>query len=269
MPIAGTDQYSIRPVHTAVDIGPVKCLSATDGSSQDEADAVQSTCGGGLGEPRAWEQVTFDYVDGSAYETVVHLRFAHSNKCLDVAGASLDDSAVIEQQECGQSTSEQWILRPAFNATQLGGSTGAARYRIDTPVSTTTVLEVPKCVTAPSTQVKMGTWSSASACQKWTLKSLGDDMYKIVDGNSKVPLDIKGCSKLPRATMIIFPDNTSECQKWRIEPTPGGTYSVIAVSSGLSLDVANASSDRRRRGDHLVLPRRQGTTLGLQAPVAA
>ncbi|MFB6719633.1 RICIN domain-containing protein [Kribbella sp. NPDC056345] len=242
MPIAGTDQYSIRPVHTAVDTGPVKCLSAAGGSSQDEANAVQSTCGGGLGEPRAWEQVTFGYVDGSAYETVVQLRFAHSNKCLDVAGASLDDSALIQQQECGQSTSEQWILRPAFNATQLGGSTGATRYRIDTPVSTTTVLEVPKCVTAASTQLKMGTWSSTSLCQKWTLKSLGDDMYKIVDGNSKTPVDIKGCSKLPRATMIIFPDNTSECQKWRIEPTPGGTYSVIAVSSGLSLDIANASS---------------------------
>ncbi|WP_344157284.1 RICIN domain-containing protein [Kribbella yunnanensis] len=241
MPIAGTDQYSIRPVHTAVDTGPVKCLSAAAGSSQDDTNAVQSTCGGGLGEPRAWEQVTFDYVDGSAYETVVHLRFAHSNKCLDVAGASLDDSALIQQQECGQSTSEQWILRPAFNATQLGG-TGTTRYRIDTPVSTTTVLEVPKCVTAASTQIKMGTWSSASLCQKWTLKSLGDDMYKIVDGNSKTPLDIKGCSKLPRATMIIFPDNTSECQKWRIEPTPGGTYSVIAVSSGLSLDIANGSS---------------------------
>ncbi|MFI5729464.1 RICIN domain-containing protein [Kribbella sp. NPDC051587] len=241
MPIAGTDQYSIRPVHTAVDAGPVKCLSATGGSSQDDANAVQSTCGGGLGEPRAWEQVTFDYVDGSAYETVVHLRFAHSNKCVGTAEASLDDGALIQQQECGQSTSEQWILRPAFNATQLGG-TGSTKYRVDAASSTTTVLEPPKCVTAPSTQIKMGTWSSTSVCQRWNLKSLGDDMYKIVDANSKLPLDIQGCSKLPRATTIIFPDNTSECQKWRIEPTPGGTYSVIAVSSGLSLDVAGGSS---------------------------
>ncbi|WP_405056086.1 RICIN domain-containing protein [Kribbella sp. NBC_01505] len=241
MPIAGTDQYSIRPVHTAVDAGPVKCLSAAGGSSQDDTNAVQSTCGGGLGEPRAWEQVTFDYVDGSAYETVVHLRFAHSNKCLDVATASLDNGALIQQQECGQSTSEQWILRPAFNAQQLGG-TGTTRYRVDTAVSTTTVLEVPKCVTTASTQLKMGTWSTASVCQKWNLKSLGDDMYKLIDTNSKQALEIKGCSKLPRATMIIFPDNTSECEKWRIEPTPGGTYSVISVSSGLSLDVANGSS---------------------------
>ncbi|MFK4087574.1 RICIN domain-containing protein [Kribbella sp. NPDC020789] len=241
MPIAGTDQYSIRPVHTAVDAGPVKCLSAAGGSSQDETNAVQSTCGGGLGEPRAWEQVTFDYVDGSAYETVVQLRFAHSNKCLGTADASLDNGALIQQLECGQSTSQQWILRPAFNATQLGG-TGTTKYRVDTPVSTTTVLESPKCATASATPIKMGTWSSTSVCQRWNLKSLGDDMYKLIDTNSKLPLDIQGCSKLPRATVIIFATSTSECQKWRIEPTPGGTYSVIAVSSGLSLDVANASS---------------------------
>ncbi|WP_165956715.1 RICIN domain-containing protein [Kribbella antibiotica] len=241
MPIAGTDQYSIRPVHTAIDNGAVKCLSASGGSSQDETNAVQSTCGAGLGEPRAWEQVTFDYVDGSAYETVVHLRFAHSNKCLDVAGASLDNSALVQQNECGQSASEQWILRPAFNATQLGGN-GSTKYRVDAASSTTTVLEVPKCVTAATTQVKMGTWSATSACQKWTLKSLGDDMYKLTDGNSKQVLDIKGCSKLPRATTMIFPDNTTECQKWRIEPTPGGTYSIISVSSGLSLDVAGGAS---------------------------
>ncbi|GAA0607563.1 hypothetical protein GCM10009534_47870 [Kribbella sandramycini] len=241
MPIAGTDQYSIRPVHTAVDVGPVKCLDVTGGSSQDEVAVIQSSCGGGLGEPRAWQQVTFDYVDGSAYETVVQLRFAHSGKCLGVAAASLDDDALTQQVPCGQAASEQWILRPAFNATQLGG-TGSTRYRVDAAVGTTTVLEVPKCVTAASSPVRMGTWASASVCQKWNLRSLGDDIYKLVDTNSKLPLEIKGCSKLPRASMIIFPDGASECQKWRIEPAPGGTYSVIAVSSGLSLDVANGSS---------------------------
>jgi hypothetical protein len=239
MPIAGTDQYSIRPVHTAVDVGPVKCLNVSGGSSQDLANVVQSSCGGGLGEPQAWQQVTFDYVDGSAYETVVHLRFAHSNKCLGVADASLNDDALIQQLECGQGTDEQWILRPAFNATQLGNN-GTTRYRVDA-ASGTTVLEVPKCVTAASSPIRMGTWSTASVCQKWNLRSLGDDMYKLIDTNSRLALEIKGCSKLPKATMITFPDNTSECEKWRIEPTPGGTYSVIAVSSGLSLDVANGS----------------------------
>ncbi|QNE18683.1 hypothetical protein F1D05_13145 [Kribbella qitaiheensis] len=242
IPIAGTDQYSIRPVHTAVDAGPIKCLNVTGGSSQDEANVVQTACGGGLGEPRAWEQVTFGYVDGSAYETVVQLRFAHSEKCLGVADASLNDSALIQQTSCGQSASEQWILRPTFNATQLGGVNGSARYRVDAASGTTTVLEVPKCVTAAGSPVRMGTWSTTSLCQKWTLRSLGDDMYKIIDTNTKQALEINGCSKLPRANMIIFTDNTSECEKWRIEPTPGGSYSVIAVSSGLSLDVAGGSS---------------------------
>jgi hypothetical protein len=237
MPISGTDQYSVRPAHTAVGGGPVKCLDTLNGSTEDNTKMIQYQCGGGTGDPFAWQQVTFTYVDGSAYDTVVQLKLAHSGKCVSVADARLDDTAPVVEQTCGQATNQQWILRPAFNATQLG----AGRYRTEAATSDK-VLDITDCHKENGAQVRMWDWVSGSPCQKWKLESQGDDVYKVVDPNSGNALEIQGCSKLPRATVFMFASNASPCEQWRIEPTPGGTYSVIAVSSGLSLDVAGCSA---------------------------
>ncbi|GAA1562454.1 hypothetical protein GCM10009804_18960 [Kribbella hippodromi] len=240
MPVPGTDQYSVRPAHTAVGDGPVKCLDTLNGSTEDNTKMIQYACGGGTGDPFAWQQVTFTYVDGAAYDTVVQLKLAHSGKCVAVADARLDDTAPVVQQTCGQSTNQQWILRPAFNADQLGAG-GAGRYRTEAATSNR-VLDITDCHKEPGSQVRMWDWVTGSPCQKWKLESLGDDVYKIIDPNSGNALEIQGCSKLPRATVFMFPSNASPCERWRIEPTPGGSYSVTAVSSGLSLDVAGCSS---------------------------
>ncbi|MBB6570593.1 hypothetical protein HPO96_26165 [Kribbella sandramycini] len=240
MPVPGTDQYSVRPVHTAVDDGPIKCADVFEGRTDDDTRIVQYPCGGGQGDPFAWQQVTFDYVDGSAYDTVVQLKFAHSGKCLDVDKARLDDTAPATQKTCGQATSQQWILRPAFNATQLGGAN--ERYRT-TAATGPAVLDVTDCRTGPESEVRMWEIVEGSKCQAWKLDSLGDDIYRIVDPTSGHPLTIQGCSRLPRATVYLFPVDGSDCQKWRIEPTPGGTYSVVAVSTGMSLDVAGCRPD--------------------------
>ncbi|GAA1613449.1 hypothetical protein GCM10009789_79610 [Kribbella sancticallisti] len=239
-PVAGTEQYALKPVHTAVGEGPVKCADMDDWSLSDGGQLLQWPCGDGNGDPTANQQVTLEYVDGASYDTVVQLKLAHSKKCLSIIGGAVTDNAPVQQETCGQGANQQWILRPSFNATQLGENM-TARYRTSAATSTTQVLDIENCQTADGANVRMWDDIAGSPCESWKLQSVGDDVYKIVDPNSSKALDIDGCSKLPAGVVTIWTSNESECQLWRIEPSPGGTYSVVQVSSGLSLDVAGCS----------------------------
>ncbi|WP_405061797.1 RICIN domain-containing protein [Kribbella sp. NBC_01505] len=236
VPIPGTDQYSLRPAHTAVGDGPVKCADVLNADTADGAPVIQYLCGGGTGDPFAHQQMTVDYVDGSSYDTVVQLRFAHSGKCATVKDAGTADLVPVVQQTCGQVSNQQWILRPAYNTVQLGGN-GTARYRVEAATSNTKVLDVIDCEDTDPGRVRMWNWVPGSPCQAWQLQSLGDDVYKIIDPDNGKALDVDGCSKVPKGQIQVFSSNDSECQKWRIEPTPGGSFSVLAVSTGLALDV--------------------------------
>ncbi|WP_328994282.1 RICIN domain-containing protein [Kribbella sp. NBC_01245] len=233
--IAGTDQYSVRPMHS------MKCADVDDWGMGDGAQLIQWPCGSGNGEATANQQMTIEYVDGSSYDTVVQLKFAHSGKCATVVPdgpvTTADDYAPIQQHTCGQLTTQQWVLRPSYNADQLGEN-GTARYRVEAATSAH-VLDIEDC--ARTENVRMWLWVPGSPCQSWKLESLGDDVYKIIDPSTNRAIDIEGCSKQLRGTIRAFASNDSECQRWRIEPSPGGSYVVTAVSSGLSLDVAGCS----------------------------
>ena len=139
---------------------------------------------------------------------------------------------------CGLGSDQQWILRPAYNATQLNA---AARYRVESALGST-VLDVADCGTRPtSDDIRMWHWVATSPCQKWQLKGSGDDVYTMIDIRTGKAVDITGCSQLPEVPVLLFDANNSECQRWRIEPSPGGTYSVVAVTSGLSMDVGDCN----------------------------
>ncbi|GAB3406659.1 hypothetical protein GCM10027569_17410 [Flindersiella endophytica] len=239
--VAGSDQYALKPVHTATGAGPLKCADLSDWSMIDGGQLVQWPCGNGSGDPTANQQFLLEYVDGASYDTVIQLKLAHSGKCLSIIGGTLNDSDPVQQETCGQGANQQWILRPAYNATQLGEN-GAARYRTEAATSTTQVLDITDCHTEDGSDVRMWAWVAGSPCQGWKLESLGDDVYKLVDPHSSKVLDIDGCSQLPLGTVQTWTSNESECQRWRIEPSPGGSYSVLQVGSGLSLDVAGCSS---------------------------
>ncbi|TDD62850.1 hypothetical protein E1263_02240 [Kribbella antibiotica] len=231
--IAGSDQYSARPMHS------MKCADVANFGPQDGAQLIQYPCGGGTGEPTANQQLTIEYVEGTSYDTVVQVRFAHSGKCATVTPdpaknvTIFDDFAPIQQQTCGQLSTQQWTVRPSYNQTQLGES-GNARYRIEAATSHN-VLDIANC--AASDDIRMWDWVPGSPCQSWKVESLGDDVYKIVDPSSNRALDIRGCSKLLKGYLIAFPSNKSECQRWRIEPSADGSYAVTSVSTGLAMDV--------------------------------
>ncbi|MFF1819396.1 RICIN domain-containing protein [Kribbella sp. NPDC058245] len=231
--IAGTDQYSARPMHS------MKCADVEDFGQQDGAQLLQWPCGSGTGEPTANQQMTIEYIEGTSYDTVVQLRFAHSGKCATVTAEPeknvtvFDDYAPIKQQTCGQLSTQQWTVRPSYNQTQLGEN-GNARYRIEAATSHN-VLDIANC--AATDDIRMWEWVQGSPCQSWKVESLGDDVYKIVDPSSNRALDIRGCSKLLKGSLIAFPSNKGECQRWRIEPAADGSFAVTSVSTGLSMDV--------------------------------
>ncbi|MEU4193716.1 RICIN domain-containing protein [Kribbella sp. NPDC026611] len=240
-PIAGTEQYSLRPVHTAVGAGPMKCADMDNWSMVDGGQLIQWPCGNGSGEPTANQQFTVSYVDGASYDTVVQLKLAHSGKCLSIVDASPADLAPVQQESCGQGSNQQWILRPTFNPTPVGAN-GAGRYRTNPATNANGVLDIQDCHTEDGSNVRIWDDVAGSQCESWQLVSQGDDVYKVVDPHSSKALDVQGCSRQPTAPVTIWTSNDSECQLWRIEPSPGGTYSVLQVGTGYSLDVAGCGT---------------------------
>lgn len=241
VPIAGTDQYSVRHIVSPTTSAGMRCADVA--SSSDGAPVLKKPCGGDNGEPTANQQLTIQYVEGASYDTVVLLRFAHSGKCAGIKDASREDSAPVVQLTCGQGADQQWILRPAYNGTPLGEN-GQAKYQVYALIGTP-VLEVQSCATG--TNVRMATWAN-SGCQKWSLESLGDDLYRIVHPQTGKVLDITGCSQLPKTPVVLFDRvDTSSCQLWRIEPMVNNSnqppnYTVTSPGTGHALNVLDCSA---------------------------
>ena len=222
----GADYVALKPVHS------VKCADVFSFQTQDGAAIVQWPCTEYLNQ-----QITLEYVESAGYETVVRLRFGHSGKCAGVTGGELGNGADVVQQTCSGAAEQQWILRHAYQATQLDG-----RYRIASE-NGGNVLDVTDCRTQDGADVRMWYWISTSPCMKWTVRPLGDDVYEIIDTNSGKLLTITGCGTGNGATVALWPRDGSNCQRWRIEPARDGAYTIFAVNSGKSLDVAGCDPD--------------------------
>nr|CTQ88527.1 putative large secreted protein [Kibdelosporangium sp. MJ126-NF4] len=89
------------------------CVDVYTWQHVDGAAAVQWTCNGS-GIPQANQQFRLEYVEGSGVDVVVRLRPVHSEKCLDVKGASQNNGATLVQWSCGDltKTNQLFYLRP-------------------------------------------------------------------------------------------------------------------------------------------------------------
>lgn len=235
VPVAGTDQYSLRHIVAPTPAPGMRCADVA--GSADGAPVLKQPCGGDNGEPFANQQLTIQYQEGASYDTVVQLKFAHSRKCAGVKDASKLDRAAIVQLTCGQSADQQWVLRPAYNTPAFSGAT----YKVGTLLGSA-ALDAANC----GTDVRM--WTSTGGCQGWRLDSQGDDLYRIVNVASGKVLDITGCSTLPRAPVVLFdPVDDSSCQLWRIEPMVNNSaqppnYTVTSPGTGLALNVLDCKT---------------------------
>ncbi|MFI5730674.1 RICIN domain-containing protein [Kribbella sp. NPDC051587] len=227
VPIAGTEQYQIQAVHVNVAPKPAdglaRCFDVNDQSVADGEKILLWHC---LNQGN--QQVTLEYVEGSSYDTVFRLKFAHSGKCGALADGASGNGVKLVQQPCGTGAEQQFVLRGALNSPQLGG-----RYKI-TSKGGGMSLDIKDCI--PASGVRTWDYIEASACQKWQLRPLGDDIYQIIDPSSNTALQTSGCGREGHAQVIAFPVDESECQRWRIEPAGDG-WTIHQADTGLSLDV--------------------------------
>ncbi|HZX01403.1 RICIN domain-containing protein [Kribbella sp.] len=244
--VAGTEQYELHTVHAdgAARDGVPRCLDVQDRNIADNTPIFQYSCTGNSNQ-----QVLLDYVEGSSYDTVVQLRFAHSGKCAGVDGGSTANGAKLLQVPCAAAAGQQWFLRPALNTPQLNG-----RYRIQTtmpqppPSVDQYVLDVKDC--NPAEGLRTWDWIPTSPCQKWNISPLGDDVYRITNASDGLALGVDGCSSVKGTSITeVAANDEDDCQRWRIEPAVGGSYSIQQVRTGYSLDIPACTE---QKADHLI-----------------
>ncbi|MGZ0153540.1 RICIN domain-containing protein [Kribbella sp. WER1] len=233
--IAGTEQFEIHTVHAngAKLDGKPRCVDVDSMRLDDDVPLLQWPCAG-----TGNQQMTVEYLEGSSYDTVVRLRFAHSGKCAGVRGSSLDNAVAVVQRTCTAEADQQWILRPVFTGQTLSG-----RYQLAS-ANGGKVLDIKDCGTVPtSTEIRMWDWVAGSPCQRWQIVPKGDDVYQIYDPNSQKNVDVQGCPGSNGSPVLpISPTDAGECQSWRIEPAVDGSWSILQNTSGRSMDVAGCSS---------------------------
>ncbi|MGZ0150103.1 RICIN domain-containing protein [Kribbella sp. WER1] len=236
VPVAGTDQYELQMVHVdgAAYDGTPRCVDVGNESTDEDTPVVQWKCTG-----HANQQVLLDYVEGSSYDTVFRLRFAHSDKCAAVQDAGTANAAKVIQRTCAAVPEQQWILRAALNTTQLDG-----RYKIHAlrDPSKDYVLDIKDCT--PASGVRTWDWIPASPCQRWQIKPLGDDVYQIIDPSSGTALQTDSCSRGLATHLVVTPVDSSECQRWRIEPAVGGSWSIQQADTGYAVDVPECAMSK-------------------------
>ncbi|MFC0627327.1 RICIN domain-containing protein [Kribbella deserti] len=230
--IAGIDQFEIQTAHFQGNIadGRPRCLDVYNQLHGDEVGVLQWPCMG-----TSNQQLRIEYLEGSSYDTVVRLKFAHSDKCASPTEGSTGEAASIVQRTCAAEASQQWILRAAFNPAQPNG-----KYRIRA-VHGEKALDVIDC--GPDSAMRMYIWYPDSPCQRWEFKPLGDDVYKIVEPSTEQAIDVLGCTDTLALTVATMPDSEGACQRWRVEPAFNGSWSITQESNGNALDVADCNPE--------------------------
>ncbi|MFC9690438.1 RICIN domain-containing protein [Kribbella sp. NPDC056951] len=230
--IAGTDQFEVRTAHFQGNTtdGRPRCLDVEDMKQDDERKILQWPCMG-----TSNQQMVIEYLEGSSYDTVVRLKFAHSSKCASPAGGSTTQDTTIVQRTCTSEASQQWILRAGFNPAQPTG-----KHYIKAS-NTAWVLDVENCL--PDARLRMWEVVPNSPCQGWQLKPLGDDVYRIIEPSTGEAVDVPGCTEALAQAVATMPESESACQRWRIEPAFDGTWSITREANGLSLDVAGCKTE--------------------------
>lgn len=67
-------------------------------------------------------------------------------------------------------------------------------------------------------------------------------IYKLINRNSGLALDVNGASTTGGATIIQWNDNGAANQQWKLESAGNGYYNIRNVGSGLLLDVNSSST---------------------------
>ncbi|MFD9948888.1 RICIN domain-containing protein [Nonomuraea sp. NPDC059023] len=109
-----------------------------------------------------------------------------------------------------------------------------------TLVASGKALDNPNHSTSAGTQVN--TWTpNGGANQNWVFTAQPDGSYQIVNGHSRLCLDVSGGSVSAGAKVIQWTCTGGGNQRWVVTPASGGGYTVAARHSGLLLTTASTA----------------------------
>lgn len=132
-----------------------------------------------------------------------------SNKCLDVAGASLADQANVQQYSCHGGQNQQWVFKPMGYLEKV-----APDYSIINAYS-------GKCLDVAGASLADGANVQQYAChggdnQIWKLDNLFDGTHRIRNLRSGKALEVAGGSVANGGNVQQFMWKNGDNQKWRI-----------------------------------------------------
>ena len=115
-------------------------------------------------------------------------------------------------------------------------------YTIASAISGTARLEIGGASKSNGAQAQVysNNWSAA---QRWSISSLGNGLYKIINAASGKSLDVAGAKVGNGARVQQYSWNGTDAQKWRIETTSSGYVIYSALSSTYLLDLAGANTN--------------------------
>ena len=217
---------------------------------------------------------------GADGANVYIIQFTNSDKVLDVACASTQAGANVQQYESNSTRGQYWYFKNAvqsgfFNIYSLlsglvldiaGGTDAnganvqvytlnnseAQAFRLDATQLINNGTYVIQSVVMPpmvldvadascDSGANIQTWrSNGSGAQKFAITHLGGEIYQILNINSWHSLDVCGGSFNAGANVQQYAWNNTDAQKWRIFYSDG-TFTIQNVGSGMFLDLTGAS----------------------------
>jgi uncharacterized protein (DUF1800 family) len=150
--------------------------------------------------------------DGS-YELVAR----HSDKCLNVSGASTDDFAPVIQWTCAGGPNQRWTLRPATDG-----------YYLVVAAHSGKALDVEGESLADGARVIQYTIHGGSN-QQWMLQPVGDGAYTLTARHSGKVLDVSGAATGDGAAVIQWALNGGSNQQWLLRSASDGAPAADTV----------------------------------------
>jgi hypothetical protein len=223
----GDDLVQIRAAHSG------KCVDVLGASGNDGAQVVQWDCLGDNQRNQLWRLVR---VDGA----IVGVQPAHVvGKCLDVPGFSQSNGASVVQRTCGNTTNQQWRLRPLEDDIMLLANHSSQ------------CLDVADAAFNDGADVvHYQCWGANDGQQQWRFAETSPGIYRITAKHSGKCLDVDGGLTNSGANVWQWRCiDGARNQRWRLRHLRADRFQLLADHSGHCLAVNNGD---RHNGANVV-----------------
>lgn len=215
-------------------------------------------------EPRPWRIYLADSTDGITFtERGVILepdpQNLYNSDSVDNPGMVIDSGGILKAVMFGGSsdgTLTNHKIGIAYPQAKVFARSGAVLHTQSQAFSSTQqVVETYSYNTIDNVQIDIKPWTtiinqSVSATKGAEFSLFGNDpgpivsgaIYKLINPNSGMALDVSGGGIANGTNVQIWDDNNATPQEWRINSLGDGTYKLVNTSSNRALDVSGAGT---------------------------